>query len=332
MADTVRCVWTPGLDSKAASTLSFGLTSHLDAAIRGFDVALVLNVANGYFIPLLHARGIPVLINTDGLEWTRGKWGSFARQVFYNGAKLSSHSADLLVSDSDHLTGVWEAEFGTRPKFIPYGAEVVQATDGSKVREAGLESGSYALVVARLAPENNVELTLDALDLAPELPAVVVGSANYRSPLEARLQRMHDAGRIKWLGHVSDQELLTQLWSSAGAYVHGHSVGGTNPALLQALGAGAPTLALDTPFNAEVLRNPEQMYPQDPHVLRDKLQNLLSDPKLRSTWAERGRSIVGDRYQWQRIYDEYETALHGVIAARRGPTTAGMGAFADRDR
>lgn len=162
-------------------------------------------------------------------------------------------------------------------------------------------------------------MTLDALDLLGEdAPhAVIVGSANFDSPIETRLRRMEAAGGVSWLGHVDDQRLLTQLWAHSAVYVHGHSVGGTNPAVLQALGAGAPTIALDTPFNAEVLPFPEHRFPQDAGVLAERIRSVMTSPSLQEEMAQRGRSIIRDRYSWDDVCRAYMDVLVRLASSRR---------------
>jgi glycosyltransferase involved in cell wall biosynthesis len=326
LTEGVRCIWTPGHDSKSLSTLSFGATSHIDAAIRGYDAALVLNVANGFYLPLLRARGIPTVVNTDGIEWERGKWGVTARRVFYLGASLTARHADTLVADSQAIAKIWRQLFSVRSRFIPYGADVLEDIGEDRIAELGLTARYYILVVARLIPENNVELVLDALDMLPnDTPAVIVGSANYESQLEERLRDLDHRGRLQWLGHVSDQALLTQLWAHSGAYVHGHSVGGTNPGLLQALGAGAPTLALDTEFNREVLGSDEQLFGPEPRELALRLEELLDGDEIQRRFSEHGRAVIVERYSWDDVSSSYlETLeevchhrLHGVRRSHR---------------
>lgn len=313
----VRCRWSPGVETKTLSTLTFGLTSHLNAARRPYDAALVLNIANGFFLPVLKGAGIGTVVNTDGIEWERGKWGTAARRVFFAGAKASAKYADVLVSDSRGIADIWRKTFGVESEYIPYGAPVIESVGDSRVLAEGIEPGKYALVVARLIPENNIDLTLDALEEGNPFPLVVVGDANYASPIESRLNRLHSRGAIRWLGHVSDQVLLTQLWANAGVCVHGHSVGGTNPSLLQALGAGAPTIALDTVFNREVLGNDEQLYPQDSDILGMLIRKILSDANLRSEWSRQGKKIVATRFRWSDVSDRYLQALE-LAKSRRG--------------
>jgi glycosyltransferase involved in cell wall biosynthesis len=306
----VECRWTPGVDSTKLSTLTFGATANIDAALRGYDVALVLNVANGFYLPLLKARGIPSVLNTDGIEWERGKWGKVARRVFLAGAQLSARYADLLVADSQAIGDIWQEKFGVQSRFIPYGGDVVEQHSSDRIEVLGLEPERYVLAVARLIPENNIELLLDALDCGEiTAPTVVVGSATASSPIEQRLRELDARGRVKWLGHVSDQDLLLELWGQCGVYVHGHSVGGTNPALLQALGAGAPTLALDTVFSREVIGGDEQLFGGEAAELAARIKEVLADAALRARFREHGWSVIRERYSWPDVIDAYLDAL-----------------------
>lgn len=315
--ENVRCIATPGRDTKSLSTLTFGMTATLDASFRRFDSILVLNIANGFWLPMLRAARTPFAVNIDGIEWERGKWSRFGRATFRAGAWMTARNTDALICDSHAIGAIWEQLFDHDSIFIPYGAPVLNDVGRDRLNAMGLGSEPYLLVVARLAPENNVELTLDALELlgdrAPR--AVIVGSANFDSSLiEARLQTMEAAGQVSWLGHVDDQDLLIQLWAHSAVYIHGHSVGGTNPALLQALGAGAPTLALDTPFNAEVLPYPEHRFPDDARALADRIQSVVASPSLQEEMAQRGRSVIRERYSWDDVCQAYMKTLVGLAS------------------
>jgi glycosyltransferase involved in cell wall biosynthesis len=322
LTEDVRCIATPGHNTKSLSTLTFGMTATLDASFRHFDSMLVLNIANGFWFPALRASRTPFAVNTDGIEWERGKWSRLGRATFQVGAWMTARNAIVLICDSKAIGDIWNERFGRDSVFIPYGAPVLDNVGRDRLRAVGLEGEPYLLVVARLAPENNVELTLDALDLlGQDAPlAVIAGSANFDSPIEARLRSMETAGRIKWLGHVDDQRLLTQLWTHSSVYVHGHSVGGTNPALLQALGAGAPTLALDTPFNAEVLPFPEHRFPHDARGLADRIRSVITSPSLQEEMAQRGRAVVRDRYSWDDVCRAYMETMIKLASRQRSLT------------
>ncbi len=316
ITEDVRCIATPGRDTKSLSTLTFGMTATLDASLRRFDSILVLNIANGFWFPALRMAGTPFAVNTDGIEWERGKWGRLGRAVFRAGASMTARNAGELVCDSHAIGAIWKEMFGRDLTFIPYGAPVLSGVGRDRLDAAGLGEEPYLLAVARLVPENNVELTLDALELLGEAApgAVIVGSANFDSPVEGRLRAMEAAGRIKWLGHVDDQRLLDQLWAHSAVYVHGHSVGGTNPALLQALGAGAPTLALDTPFNAEVLPFPEQLFPGTASVLAEQINSVVRSLGRQQRMRFAGRRIARERYSWEDVCQRYTDLLVGLAA------------------
>ncbi|HVV36716.1 MAG TPA: DUF1972 domain-containing protein [Acidimicrobiales bacterium] len=310
----VRVVNTPGLGLKSASTFTHGFTGAMHAGRKRLDAVLTLNVANGIALPFLRARGVPVVVNVDGVEWERGKWGFAARTAFRTGAAATARFANTLVSDSVEIQRIWRDRFSRDSTFIAYGADVIDDAPTDRIEALGLTPGGYALAVARLAPENNVELFVDACLARPAIRAVVVGDANYKNPLVQRLHRLHADGKITWLGHVSDPQLLEQLWAHCGMYFHGHSVGGTNPALLQALGAGAPTIAVDTPFNEEVLGHRDQLVPVDRGVVSARIESLLGDEARRHEFAARGRKIVAARYQWPAVCAAYEETL--IAAAR----------------
>lgn len=315
----VRCRWTPGIESVSASTLSYGLTNHLDASFHDFDAALVVNVANGYFLPFLTMKNIPVAINTDGIEWERGKWGTVARKVFRIGAVASARFADVLIADSVVIAEIWRETFGVESEFVPYGAPVLDPQPTNRIEELGLRPGKYRLVVARMVPENNVDLSLDGM-LATPGENVVVGTGKGDTPLENRLAELDRQGRIRWLGHVADQEQLNQLWAHCGLYLHGHSVGGTNPSLLQAMGAGAPVIALDTRFNREVIANGAQLYAADATALIELIERAQGDSALTEEWTKAGRETVSTRYSWADVSQGYLDAL--ALAARRRAGTS----------
>ena len=315
--DGIDVVFTAGIDRKSTSTLTFGLSGCIDIVNRRpkVDVVLGLNVANGYFLRYLKKNGVPTCLNVDGQEWLRRKWGLIGRGVFYRGASLTTKHAEELIFDSKALRKEWEVKFGRSGTFIPYGAEVRTGIGQNRLTEEHLPESGYVLVVARIVPENNIDLLLDAIDYLPrDLPIVVVGSSNYRQRTEERLQFLSASGRIVWLGHVNDQELLMQLWANAGVYWHGHSVGGTNPALLQAMGAGAPTIALDTPFNKEVLESEEQLVRADPKGVAEKILGLIGNAETRDRYILRQREIVSYRYSWPVVCEEYSKLLESVCS------------------
>lgn len=315
----VRRVFTPGVAGKNSSTLTHGFSaSARESILRESDAVLVLNVAHGPMLPMFRAAKVPTLVNVDGLEWERDKWGRVAKTVFRTAARLTAHYADGLIADSVSIADHWRREFARESTFIPYGAEESMALHRLP-HPLRLEPGKYLLCVARLVEENNVDMLIDAARrLGPSTPVVIVGSGSPGTRLESMRQAHHQPYDVdlRWLGHIGDQALLHTLWSNTGAYWHGHSVGGTNPALLQAMQCGAPVVAFDSVFNREVLGD-DGFFCQNPSELAASVLKLLSDGESRGKQVIRQQEIIAARYQWDDVCRAYEEALSQLAGSCR---------------
>lgn len=312
----INVVRTPGIQTKSLSTLTYGFTSTLHAAASRPDVALIMNVANGFWLPLLKARSIPTIVNVDGVEWLREKWGRFAKATFFAGARATARLADGLVMDARAIDDFWRAQFGRGGTWIPYGAAIGPVPNDALPR--GLTPGRYVLAVARLVPENSIPEFLDAAErLAEGVDVVLVGSSGYggeleqrASSLEARLERFHK------LGHIRDDRTLFSLWKNCGVYFHGHSVGGTNPALVQAMALGAPTVARDTIFNREVLGDSGLFTDASTDSIVRRIRELLENPRERQRLGAAAAQRAASVYSWESVNAEYERVLVEAIAKR----------------
>lgn len=303
----VKTTVTPGVERKSLSTLSYGLTAALHAIRHRPDVALVMNVANGFWIPLLRLRGIPVVVNVDGMEWERAKWGRLAKAVFKLGARFSAKFATALVADAREIQRRWRAEFNRDSVFIPYGGE----WSPQLAPPMGLDKKSYVLVVARFVPENTIPEFFRAVErIAARHPVVLVGSSGYGGALDEEALTLSKIERVHWLGHVSDDRLLLALWQHAGAYFHGHSVGGTNPALVQAMACGAPVVARDTVYNREVLEGTGALFvaPKEDDITNG-VNRMMASPELQDLVAERAKIRASGEYSWKNVCRLYEETL-----------------------
>jgi glycosyltransferase involved in cell wall biosynthesis len=303
-----RFTW--GVNSQSLSTLTFGATATASAALRRPDVALIMNVANGFFLPALRARNIPTLLNVDGIEWDRAKWNRAAKAVFHAGARASARWADSLVFDALAIGERWEQEFGVTGTFLPYGGD----THAELPVERGLRHREYVLYVARFVPENSVrEFFQAASELAKRHPVVMVGSDGFDGEYDrAAASLAATSPNIHWLGHVSDDARLKSLWQHAGAYFHGHSVGGTNPALVQAMASGAPIVARDTIYNREVLGATGALTTPDPAGIVEAVEHMLTRAgDDRDGSAARERAMT--HYSWAGVCAGYEKALLELI-------------------
>jgi glycosyltransferase involved in cell wall biosynthesis len=254
-------------------------------------------------------------MNVDGLEWERGKWGFFGRTYFKSAARSAVRFCNRLITDAEGMRQVYLERFGKDTTMIAYGANIQSSTQPELIRQFGLEPGSYYLAVGRLVPENCTDLIISGF-LAADSPKrlIVVGGANYESDFHRRLRAL-GTDRVTFTGHVNDQTLLKELYCNSFAYIHGHSVGGTNPALLSAMGYGACILAHDTVFNREVLSDAGLYFSRDAKVLGALIRKVEGDPSLVSELRLRGPKRIKGHYTWEKITGQYEQLFREVVGA-----------------
>ena len=253
----MELVHLPAARRKSLETLSHTLLSvaHLVRQRRRVDAAIVFNAANAPFLPVLRLRRVPTAVHVDGLEWRRSKWRGAGRLYYRAVEALSVRWADALIADADGIAQYYTDEFCAGTELLTYGAPIQDAPGRRRIAELGLEPGGYHVVVARFEPENHVlEIVRGYSASSATLPLVVVGSAPYSDNYTADISTVAESDpRIRLLGGIWDPELLDELYANALTYLHGHSVGGTNPSLLRAIGAGTAVIAYDVNFNREVL-------------------------------------------------------------------------------
>lgn len=309
----VTVLTTRGVENKSLSTLSYGLTSCIHAFWSKPDVALVMNVANGFWLPLLRLRGIPTVVNVDGIEWERAKWGKAAKFIFKLGARMTAKFGNVLVADSTEIARRWQEDFGRSCVFIPYGGEA--GTDLPP--EDGLEAKGYVLAVARFVPENTIPEFIEAARvLSDDYNVLIVGSSGYGGALEEAVRSLAaESSNVRWLGHVSDDERLLALWKNCGVYFHGHSVGGTNPALVQAMANGAPVVARDTVYNREVLGDEGVFCTPEPGAIEKAIRRVMEDPEEQRRLERLSLGRVQHGYTWDAVCSAYDRELRDQVLA-----------------
>jgi glycosyltransferase involved in cell wall biosynthesis len=309
----IQLVYLPSVETRTLSTYSAMALASLHASFRDYDVVLACNVASSPFclLPKLGAKRI--VINVDGLEWLRPKWGALARRIFKLSARLSKHTGDVLVADAAEMRRVYAQEFGAASVVIAYGATIGVSERPEILAQYGLSPCNYLLTASRLVPDNNPDLIIEAFSgVETEMLLAMAGGVPYASPFVDGLKRRANE-RVRLLGHIDDADHVKELHCNAYAYVHGHEFGGTNPALLKALGFGNCVLALDTPFNREVLEGGYGiLFRKDPDDLREQLQAIVDDPERRATMARRARDRISEAYTWEQIADEYEALFESL--------------------
>lgn len=304
----MRVVHLPAVPVKQLETLSHTGLSAVHALFRRRpDAAFVFNAANSPFLPLLRARGIPTALHMDGLEWKRSKWGRRGKAYYRWAEEFGVRTADALIADAPGIGEYYDREFGVPTELIRYGAPLLESAPADGIRTLDLEPGGYHLVVARFEPENHVlEIVEGYRASAAAKPLVVVGSAPYAAEYTERIRAAAgDDPRIRFLGGVYDQDLLDALYFHAFTYVHGHSVGGTNPSLLRAMGAGTAVLAYDVGFNHETLDD-HGLFFADAAESTQRFTAMERDPDRTVASGVRVRARAAVAFRWDDVALAYE--------------------------
>lgn len=308
----VRLVVLPTIQHKYFDTVAHAGLSVLHGLRERYDVILMCNGANAPFAWAPRLVGTKVSINVDGIERQRKKWGAVGRAYYRMCEKLSTIVPDVMISDAGVIRDYYLDEYGKDSVMIPYGTPVGREPMPEVVRSLGLEPEKYVLYVSRLEPENNAHQVVEAFEgVETDLQLAIVGGAPYATDYIKKLHSTKDP-RIKFLGFVYG-EGYRALQQSAYAYVQATEVGGTHPALIEAMGYGNCVLAKATPENREVLGGSGFLY-EDVAQLRAQLQELACNPELRKPAQETAMARAG-RYSWEAVTDQYE-ALFRAMAGR----------------
>ncbi len=307
----------PTIRHKYLDTIVHTFLSALNAVTKGFDAVLICNAANSPFIPILTWTGTPVAVNVDGLERKRKKWNWLGRLYYRVGERASVWFATEVVTDAKVIQDYYLTEYGKLSTMIAYGANVERKLDPAAIEEHGLEPQKYLLYVSRLEPENNAAMVIEAFKkVETDLKLVIVGDAPYADEYKKKLIGLAEGDeRIIFTGFVfgSGYKALQQ---NAYAYVHATEVGGTHPALIEAMGYGNCVLAYGTPENVEVVGDAAMIF-TDEEDLVGQLKLIISEGSILEKYRLAGQERVRKLYSWDAISSRYE-ALFSRLAGRDG--------------
>ena len=320
----MQLVNLPALRHRMTETLSHTGLSAARAIIKDKpDVALVLNAGNAPLLKPLKAAGIPVAVHLDGLESKRGKWRGAGSRYYRWAEKVAVNQGDEVIADAQAIGDHVRAAYGRTCTVIPYGADVIDP-GSDRLAELDVIRRDYHLIVARLEPENHVLEAVHGYTISEETrPLLVVGSAPYSQWYVDRVHAVAaESNSVRMVGAIYDRELLDQLYANARSYIHGHSVGGTNPSLLRAMGAGAPVLAFDCEFNREVTANRAFFWSDADSLatLLDEIAEGEAEEQL-AEFSQAGRQRIAEQYRWDAVADDYEAMLIRLMGLRRNSRT-----------
>ncbi len=306
----VALVYLPTIRHKYFDTVFHTFLSTLHLLFHRRQAVLYCNAANAIFTWLPRLFGMPVALNVDGIERKRKKWNRLARAWYLMSERLATFCPTAVVTDAGKIAEYYLERYGKQTCTIAYGAETGKVRGTRTLDELGLEPGRYFLYVSRMEPENNalpVRQAFERLDTPMKL--ALVGDAPYSHDYIARLRDTHDP-RIVMPGAIYGPG-YRELGSHCFAYIHATEVGGTHPALIEAMGRGALVLYLDNPENAEVASGAGIPFTND---LTEKLRLVLAMPEAeRDLWRRRAAERVRERYSWDAITDQYEKLFEKLV-------------------
>lgn len=271
-------------------------------SLSGFDVILILGVSGCTFLPVLRRMTkAKIIVNIDGLEHRRDKWGAAARWILRKSEALAVKYADIIVADNKGIQDYVTETYGKPSELIAYGGDhanrnLSDARITEVLSDYGLTRGKYAITICRIEPENNCHITLSAFTKA-HMPLVFIGNWHHSDWSQMLRRKFESYANIRMLDAIYDLDILYALRSNAGLYIHGHSAGGTNPSLVEAMHFGIPIAAWDVVYNRETTEGKAYYFRRSEELVgmtrRDDLNgDLMSE-------------IARRRYTWKTVSEQY---------------------------
>ena len=318
----VRLCYPPTIAHKYLDTIVHTTLAGIHSLGQRYDVALFFIAGNSpvAWIPRLGLQ--KTVINVDGLDWKRKKWPRLAKSFIRWAERISRLTANRVVTDSRVVVQYYWDAYKFAPTFIPYGSEVIKKQPGETLRQFGLTPRHYVLFVGRLVPENCVHHLVQAFrNLDTSMQCVIVGDAPYAEAYKQQLHSTNDP-RVVFTGYVFGDG-YAELSTNSYAFVETSEVGGTHPALLEAMAFGTAVIVNGTAENRETLGDAGWAYDstQGSDALRPLLQRLIDEPSTRDCLAQRAELRARTLYSWETVTEQYETLFYELLADRT-PTAA----------
>jgi glycosyltransferase involved in cell wall biosynthesis len=312
----IRRVILPSISAKHLDTPVHTFLSVLHVIFTRADIVLMCNVANSPVAWIPRLFGKPVVLNVDGLDRQRKKWGPLARIVLSICEFFSVFTPSKVVTDSLTMQGYYRSRYRKSSVMIGYGAEPPErlqtSPENSVLKRFGLEPKKYVLYVSRLEPENNPELVIRAYEKTKiPWPLVMVGSNAYDPAYEQRLRSLASE-RVIFTGSIYGNGYW-EFQLNAACFVFACEVGGIHPALVEAMSAGNPVLYLNIESNRETAADCGVVFEHSEDDLAAKLQNLFHDPKLLADLALKGAQRARERYGWGEVTRQYENLFEELF-------------------
>jgi glycosyltransferase involved in cell wall biosynthesis len=311
----MRLVKLPTISNKYLDTIVHSFLSSIHALSQGYDVALYFIAGNSPVTWIPRLAGTKTILNVDGLDWRRQKWPWLAKVYLQFSEYLATFLPDKYLTDSVHVQQSYKDRFGDEPIYIPYGSDIAILSSEEILKQYDLQSRKYILFVGRLVPENCAHHLVEAFcGLDTDMKCVIVGDAPYAEKYQVALKELAgEDDRIVFTGYIFGRG-YQEFGSHAYLFVESSGVGGTHPALIEAMAMGNCVIVNNTPENLETIGNAGCSYDGDRGALalRPLLEQLLKSPEIVEAYRRKGRERAESVYSWEAVTDSYEQLFHEV--------------------
>lgn len=285
-----------------------------DAIHKEFDVALVCGYATAVFAAnkMKKSQKPVFVVNMDGLEWARSKWSFLAKQFIYWTEKKIIRSGLKYVSDHRLIKEYYQNTYNTNTEYIPYGADIPSSFNEDILSKYHLKTKAYFLVISRIEEDNNLEMIIQGyLKSGSDKELIIIGNCNTR--FGKKLVKKYGKNQnLKFIGAIYDKNILDSLRYYSYLYFHGHSVGGTNPSLLEAMAAGALVIAHDNIYNRDVLQIDAFYFKSSSEIL-SIINKVETIEQSRNSFTSRNIEKIKTNFSWQEIADKYEKLFFRLL-------------------
>jgi glycosyltransferase involved in cell wall biosynthesis len=277
------------------------------------DSCLTFGYNTAIFNTVQRMRGIPNVINMDGIEWSRARWGPIRQAILYLNERIACLVADHLIADHPEIARYLRRRAPERKiHTITYGAETVSSAPAQIPEAYGLIPGTYFTLVARPIPENSIAEIVEGFSRRPRgHDLVVLGSYSPNTDPYHRAVMDAASDEVKFLGGIYEPDQVSALRFHSLGSIHGHTVGGTNPSLVEAMGAGNPVIAHDNPYNRWVAQD-SALYFSTADELEVAVTSLIESPELSGRLRARARARHAAEFTWERVAGQYEELLRNL--------------------
>lgn len=298
------------LGANGFQSIFYDTISIIDAIIRKTDIIYLMGVSGAFILPIIRViSSVKVVTHIDGMEWKRAKWGGVERYILRMFTTIAIKFSHRIISDNKAITDYLREFYEIDPVTIPYGGDQLLHVEPDPIEHLCLPP-NYALSICRIEPENNIEMILEALSDIDDIPYLIIGnwcSSNYGKNLRSTYSTK---SHIYMLDPIYDPGILKSIWSKASLYIHGHSAGGTNPSLVEAMTFSLPVYAYDCPYNRVTTEN-KAIYFSTSYNLSNLLR--LYHPDCGYHQGKIMNEIASRKYVWRKIAKEYFSLAYSLI-------------------